>query len=97
MAAKTLTGGAYIPPAKLKMLQQAITDKNSAEFQRLSWEALKKSIHGLVNKVNIPNIAQVSLFFLVETFSQFKCLAEQFIYAQRSVACSKFKLEFKSP
>ncbi len=59
MATKSLTGGAYIPPAKLKMLQQAITDKNSAEFQRLSWEALKKSIHGLVNKVNIPNIAQV--------------------------------------
>ena len=59
MSSKTLTGGAYIPPAKLKLLQAAITDKSSAEFQRLSWEALKKSIHGLVNKVNIPNIAQV--------------------------------------
>lgn len=58
-AAKTLTGGAYIPPAKLKMMQAAITDKASIEYQRLSWEALKKSIHGLVNKVNIPNISQV--------------------------------------
>lgn len=57
--AKTLTGGAYIPPAKLKLLQGAITDKSSVEFQRLAWEALKKSIHGLVNKVNVPNIAQV--------------------------------------
>jgi len=55
----TLTGGAYIPPAKLKLLQAAITDKSSAEFQRLAWEALKKSINGLVNKVNIPNIAQI--------------------------------------
>lgn len=55
----TLTGGAYIPPAKLKLLQAAITDKTSAEFQRLAWEALKKSINGLVNKVNIPNIAQI--------------------------------------
>ncbi len=55
----TLSGGAYIPPAKLKMLQAAMTDKTSAEFQRLAWEALKKSIHGLVNKVNIPNIAQI--------------------------------------
>ena len=54
-----LTGGAYIPPAKLKLLQESITDKSSVEFQRLAWEALKKSIHGLVNKVNIPNIAQV--------------------------------------
>ena len=53
------SGGAYIPPAKLKMLQAAIADKTSAEYQRLAWEALKKSIHGLVNKVNIPNIAQV--------------------------------------
>lgn len=55
----TLTGGAYIPPAKLKMLQGAINDKSSVEYQRLAWEALKKSIHGLVNKINIPNIAQV--------------------------------------
>lgn len=55
----TLTGGAYIPPAKLKMLQAAITDKQSAEYQRLAWEALKKSIHGLVNKINIPNISQI--------------------------------------
>lgn len=56
---KTLSGGAYIPPAKLKLLQGAITDKSSVEYQRLAWEALKKSIHGLVNKVNIPNISQV--------------------------------------
>jgi len=55
----SISGGAYIPPAKLKLLQEAITDKTSVEFQRLSWEALKKSIHGLVNKVNVPNIAQV--------------------------------------
>jgi pre-mRNA-splicing factor CWC22 len=55
----SISGGAYIPPAKLKQLQASITDKNSAEYQRLSWEALKKSIHGLVNKVNVPNITQV--------------------------------------
>ena len=56
---KTLSGGAYIPPAKLRILQASITDKNSNEYQRLAWEALKKSINGLVNKVNIPNIAQI--------------------------------------
>ena len=53
---QTRTGGAYIPPAKLKMMQASITDKNSAAFQRLAWEALKKSINGLVNKVNVSNI-----------------------------------------
>ena len=53
----TRTGGAYIPPAKLRLMQEQITDKASAAFQRLAWEALKKSINGLINKVNSPNIA----------------------------------------
>ncbi|KAL3855231.1 hypothetical protein ACJMK2_014451 [Sinanodonta woodiana] len=60
--ADTLTsraGGAYIPPAKLRAMQAAITDKSSVEYQRLSWEALKKSINGLVNKVNISNIINI--------------------------------------
>uniref|UniRef100_A0A8C0ZTS0 Pre-mRNA-splicing factor CWC22 homolog n=1 Tax=Castor canadensis TaxID=51338 RepID=A0A8C0ZTS0_CASCN len=52
----TRTGGAYIPPAKLRMMQEQITDKNSLAYQRMSWEALKKSINGLINKVNISNI-----------------------------------------
>ena len=55
----TRTGGAYIPPAKLRMMQAQITDKSSLAFQRLAWEALKKSIHGLINKINISNIAQI--------------------------------------
>lgn len=45
------TGGAYIPPARLRMMQEGITDKNSVAYQRIAWEALKKSINGLVNKV----------------------------------------------
>lgn len=75
------TGGAYIPPARLKMMQENIADKSrynvkvvytstipsfweigfvltsvvsllhSEAYQRLSWEALKKSINGLINKV----------------------------------------------
>ena len=51
------TGGAYIPPARLRLMQKDITDKNSVEYQRISWEALKKSINGLINKVNVANIA----------------------------------------
>ena len=53
----TKTGGAYIPPAKLRLMQEQITDRASPAFQRLAWEALKKSINGLINKVNSPNIA----------------------------------------
>lgn len=45
------TGGAYIPPQRLKKIAAEITDKSSDLYQRMSWEALKKSINGLINKV----------------------------------------------
>lgn len=46
------SGGAYIPPARLRAMQaEAAKDKKSAEYQRLSWDALRKSINGLINKV----------------------------------------------
>lgn len=47
------TGGVYIPPFKLARMQKdaAEMDKASKEYQRISWEALRKSINGLVNKV----------------------------------------------
>ncbi|EAS33753.3 pre-mRNA-splicing factor cwc22 [Coccidioides immitis RS] len=53
------SGGTYIPPAKLRALQAQITDKSSKEYQRMAWEALKKSINGLINKVNISNIKYI--------------------------------------
>jgi len=49
----TRTGGAYIPPARLRAMQaEAAKDKTSAEYQRLSWDALRKSINGMINKVS---------------------------------------------
>ncbi|KAF2747630.1 MIF4G-domain-containing protein, partial [Sporormia fimetaria CBS 119925] len=56
---KTRAGGAYIPPARLRAMQAAITDKSSPEFQRMAWEALKKSIQGLINKCNVANIKMI--------------------------------------
>lgn len=53
------SGGRYVPPAKLRALQQALTDKSSKEYQRMAWEALKKSINGLINKVNVANIKAI--------------------------------------
>lgn len=55
----TRTGGAYIPPAKLREMQKNVTDKGTIEYQRIAWEALKKSINGLVNKVNVSNIKEI--------------------------------------
>jgi len=50
------SGGVYIPPYKMARLMEEIKDKTSPEFQRQAWEALRKSINGLVNKVNVSNI-----------------------------------------
>ncbi len=55
------TGGVYIPPFKLArmMAEQAQQDRASPEFQRLTWEALKKSLNGIINKVNTVNIKNI--------------------------------------
>ena len=53
------SGGTYIPPARLRALQAQITDKTSKEYQRMAWEALKKSLNGLINKVNVSNIKHI--------------------------------------
>nr|POF24718.1 pre-mrna-splicing factor cwc22 [Quercus suber] len=53
------SGGTYIPPARLRALQAQITDKTSKEYQRMAWEALKKSINGMINKVNVSNIKHI--------------------------------------
>ena len=54
------SGGMYMPPARLRALQAAAAqDCNSAEDQRLSWNALRKSITGIANRVNMGNIKRV--------------------------------------
>ncbi|SPO00514.1 related to CWC22 - involved in mRNA splicing [Cephalotrichum gorgonifer] len=54
------SGGTYIPPARLRALQAQIqedtTDEGARLRQKLHWEALKKSITGIINKVNLGNI-----------------------------------------
>lgn len=55
------TGGVYVPPFKLAMMMKAMgaSDKSSEENQKLSWEALRKSINGLINKVNVANMKDI--------------------------------------
>jgi len=55
------SGGTYVPPQRLRMLQAQLTDKSSKEYQRMAWDALKKSINGLINKVNVSNIKSIAL------------------------------------
>jgi pre-mRNA-splicing factor CWC22 len=48
------SGGVYMPPARLCALQAAVlSDKSSPEYQRMSRDALRKSITGIVNRVNM--------------------------------------------
>ena len=44
------------------MMQESIKDKSSEAFQRLAWEALKKSINGLINKV--PNPCNILITYI---------------------------------
>ncbi|PRQ35188.1 putative initiation factor eIF-4 gamma, MA3 [Rosa chinensis] len=53
------SGGVYIPPYKLARMMKEVEDKSSVEYQRLTWDALRKSINGLVNKVNAANIKNI--------------------------------------
>ncbi|EFH40306.1 hypothetical protein ARALYDRAFT_918034 [Arabidopsis lyrata subsp. lyrata] len=51
--------GVYIPPFKLASMLNDEKDKSSVEYQRLTWDAFRKSINGLVNKVNANNIKNI--------------------------------------
>ncbi|OAV92002.1 hypothetical protein PTTG_27795 [Puccinia triticina 1-1 BBBD Race 1] len=66
--AATRGGGAYIPPARLRAMQAQMDtpDPSSPEYQRIRWDALRKSINGLINKVNVGNIK----FIVPELFGE---------------------------
>ena len=41
------SGGVYVPPFKLAQMMKDLQDKSSLEYQRMSWDALRKTIMGL--------------------------------------------------
>ena len=52
-------GGAYIPPFKLAQMMREAESKTDAAYQRLTWDALRKSLNGLINKANAINIRPI--------------------------------------
>ena len=56
-------GGVYIPPFKLKqmILDLKNSEENTSEHQKYHWEQLRKSINGIVNKINVANISSVAI------------------------------------
>eukprot|EP00457_Paulinella_chromatophora_P002310 gb/GEZN01002314.1/.p1 GENE.gb/GEZN01002314.1/~~gb/GEZN01002314.1/.p1 ORF type:complete len:747 (+),score=137.04 gb/GEZN01002314.1/:74-2314(+) len=83
----TRSGGAYVPPFKLARLKAQITDKKSRTYQRLAWDSLRKSINGLINKVNTTNIK----FIIPEIF------AENLVRGRGLVCRSVMKAQMASP
>lgn len=68
------TGGAYIPPMKLRMMQAQLQEKNTEAYQRFHWEQIKKRIHGQINRVNVSNIVDVARALLRENLLRGKGL-----------------------
>ena len=56
--------GTVIPT--LARMMKKVQDKSSVEYQRLTWDALRKSINGVVNKVNAANVKNIIPEFFSE-------------------------------
>lgn len=81
-------GGAYVPPFKLAEMRKKLAANPSSEAnQRMQWDALRKSINGLVNKVNTTNMKNL----VPELFS------ENLVRARGLVCRSTMKAQMASP
>ena len=57
----------YVPPHKLRALASSLpTSPSDAAYQQRHWELLKRSLHGLVNRVNASNLASLLPAFFSE-------------------------------
>lgn len=82
----TKSGGVYIPPHRLRAFQenlQKTANESPETTQRFKWELLKKSIVGIINKVNASNIEHIILELFNENILRAKgVLATAIIKAQ---------------
>jgi pre-mRNA-splicing factor CWC22 len=51
--------GVYLPPFKLARIKEELVDSSGEDAQRLEWERLRKSLKGMINRVNSSNIKSV--------------------------------------
>jgi len=54
-----IKSGVYIPPFKLALMKSQMNESSNEDNQKISWEALRKSLNGLINKVNVSNIKNI--------------------------------------
>ncbi|ONH73536.1 Pre-mRNA-splicing factor cwc22 [Pichia kudriavzevii] len=86
---KLKSGGAYVPPAKLReLMAQVELEENSKEFQILQWEALKKNINSSVNKVNKENLKTIVVELFKNNLLQGRGLLCQCIMKSQQLSTS---------
>lgn len=78
----TRAGGVYVPPWKMEKIANELKSKdpNSKEHQRFMWENLRKSINGLINKVNVSNIQNIILELFQENLIRGRGLLTKAIF-----------------
>lgn len=59
----------YIPPFKLARMLAEVKDTSSPEYQRMTWDALRKSLNGLINKVRRAARARARSIRLASSFA----------------------------
>lgn len=81
-ALPTRAGGVYVPPWKMEKIANDLKtkDPNSKEHQRFMWENLRKSINGLINKVNVSNIQNIILELFQENLIRGRGLLTKAIF-----------------
>lgn len=82
------TGGVYIPPFKLAQMQRDAESlgKATKEYQRIAWEALRKSINGLINKAR----ERVLILCTCSTKPKFSFFAALLSRYGRELRCTAF-------
>ena len=74
------------------MMQEA-EDKTSPEFQRMTWDALRKSLNGLINKVNVNNIKDLLPEIFGEVRQTNSCASAQCIQRAEPVMSRSMALQ----
>lgn len=79
--------GRYVPQSRMLAQLRGMPDKQSEAYQRLSWDALGKSLRGLVNKVSPTNIEHIVVDAFRENLVRGRgLLCRALMQAQRGVA-----------
>lgn len=78
-------GGVYMPPFKMRaILDQLKESKETEAHQKYMWECLRKSINGIVNKVNVSNISHIVMELFNENLIRGKGLLVKAIIKAQS-------------